>query len=120
VPQIEQLGERWEGGRRSEGFLTSLAALRLIDRPHDAVGASVVAEPEGPVFALLGDPDEATLRWLLKRRRTGQAAVAFLLEPRIVLRNRLTDAGWQCVAVHDVTNPGDAWRAAGLHTEVPA
>ncbi|HWM32749.1 MAG TPA: DUF58 domain-containing protein, partial [Pseudolysinimonas sp.] len=49
VPQVEQLGERWEGGRRAEGFLTSLAAVRLIDRPHDPVGTSVVAEPEGPV-----------------------------------------------------------------------
>jgi uncharacterized protein (DUF58 family) len=119
VPQVEQLGERWEGGRRAEGFLTSLAAVKLIDRPHDTVGASVMHEPEGPVFALLADPDEATITWLLKRRRAGQAAVAFLLDPRIVLRDRLTNAGWQCVAVHDVTNPGDAWRAAGQHTEVP-
>ncbi|MEO8093568.1 MAG: DUF58 domain-containing protein [Pseudolysinimonas sp.] len=115
VPQIEALGERWEGGRRSEGFLTSLAAVRLIDRPQDPVGTSVVAEPEGPVFALLADPDEATITWLLKRRRGGQAAVAFLLEPRAVLQQRLTNAGWECVTVHDWTEPSDAWSAAGHH-----
>lgn len=120
VPQVEQLGERWEGGRRSEGFLTSLAAVRLVDRPQDAVGAAVLAEPEGPVFALLSDPDEATITWLLKRRRSGQAAVAFLLEPRHALRTRLADAGWECVNVHEYTHPGDAWRAAGHHAEVPA
>ena len=120
VPQIEQLGERWEGGRRSEGFLTSLAAVRLIDRAQDAVGASVVTEPEGPVFALISDPDEATITWMLRRRRSGQAAVAFILESRLALRDRLTAAGWQCVTVHDWTEPGDAWQSAGLHTEVPA
>ncbi|MCU1416383.1 MAG: hypothetical protein JWP32_557 [Schumannella sp.] len=118
VPQVEALGERWEGGRRAEGFLTSLAAVRLIDRPHDAVGTSVVAEPEGPVFALLGDPDESTITWLLKRRRTGQASVAFLLEPRPALRERLTEAGWQCVAVHEWTDPADAWQLAGHHQGV--
>jgi uncharacterized protein (DUF58 family) len=118
VPQVEQLGERWEGGRRAEGFLTSLAAVRLIDRPHDPVGTSVVAEPEGPVFALLADPDESTIAWMLKRRRAGQAAVAFLLDPRQSLRERLGAAGWEVVAVHEDTHPGDAWRDAGHHQEV--
>jgi uncharacterized protein (DUF58 family) len=120
VPQVEALGERWEGGRRSEGFLTSLAAVRLVDRPQDAVGTSVVSDPEGPIFALLSDPDEATVTWLLKRRRAGQAAVAFLLEPRAALRERLGNAGWECVAVHAWTEPGDAWRSAGHHQEVRA
>jgi uncharacterized protein (DUF58 family) len=120
VPQIEQLGERWEGGRRSEGFLTSLAAVRLIDRPQDAVGTSVLADPEGPVFALLGDPDEQTLTWMMRRRRAGQAAVAFLLEPRLPVRERLTNAGWQVVTVHEWMHPGDAWNAAGHTVEVHA
>jgi hypothetical protein len=118
VPQVEALGERWEGGRRAEGFLTSLAAVRLIDRPHDAVGTSVVAEPEGPVFALLGHPDEPTIAWLMKRRRAGQASVAFLLEPRPALRERLGNAGWECVAVHDWTDPAEAWQLAGHHQGV--
>jgi uncharacterized protein (DUF58 family) len=120
APQVEQLGERWEGGRRAEGFLTSLAAVRLIDRPHDPVAPGVVLEPEGPVFALLSDPDEDTITWMLKRRRAGQVAVAFLLDPRQVLRERLTRAGWEVVAVHAGTHPGDAWRDAGHHQEVPA
>lgn len=119
-PQVEALGERWEGGRRAEGFLTSLAAVRLIDRPREPVGHGVVAEPEGPVFALLSDPDEDTILWLLKRRRAGQVAVAFVLDARHALRERLTDAGWQVVPVHEETDPGDAWRAAGQHEEVPA
>jgi hypothetical protein len=113
VPQVEPLGERWLGGRRSEGFLTSLAAVRLVDREQDAVGTSVVAEPEGPVFALLSDPDEATVSWMLKRRRGGQAAIAFLMSPHPRVLERLTKGGWQCVDVHEETDPGDAWRSAG-------
>ena len=82
--------------------------------------AVVLTEPEGPVFALLSNPDEATVTWLMKRRRAGQAAIAFVLEPRLVLRDRLAAAGWQVVPVHDWTEPADAWQSAGLHTEVPA
>jgi uncharacterized protein (DUF58 family) len=120
VPQVEPLGERWEGGRRSEGFLTSLAAIRLIDRPGDPIGPGATGEPDGPVFALLADPDEPTIAWMLTRRRAGQVAVAFLLAPRAALRERLTEAGWQVVAVHEETPPDEAWRAAGHHAEVRA
>jgi hypothetical protein len=112
VPQVEPLGERWLGGRRSEGFLTSLAAVQLVDR-NDGVGTSVSAEPEGPVFALLSNPDEETVTWLLKRRRTGQAAIAFVMSPHPRVIERLTGGGWECVNVHEETDPGDAWRSAG-------
>jgi hypothetical protein len=112
VPQVEPLGERWLGGRRSEGFLTSLAAVRLVDR-NDGVGTSVSAEPEGPVFALLSNPDDETVTWLLKRRRTGQAAIAFVMSPHPRVIERLTGGGWECVNVHEETDPGDAWRSAG-------
>ena len=113
VPQVEPLGERWLGGRRSEGFLTSLAAVRLVDRLQDAVGTSVIADPEGPVFALLSDPDEETLTWMLKRRRAGQVAIAFVMSPHPRAIERLTKGGWQCVNVHEETDPADAWRLAG-------
>ena len=120
VPQVEALGERWQGGRRSEGFLTSLAAVRLVDRAKDAVGTSVSADPEGPVFALLCDPDEETVTWLLKRRRGWQAAIAFLMSPHPRVKERLTRGGWECVNVHEGTEPGDAWRGAGHDVAVRA
>ena len=113
VPQVEPLGERWLGGRRSEGFLTSLAAIRLVDRVQDAVGTSVIADPEGPVFALLSDPDEETVTWMLKRRRGGQVAIAFVMSPHPRAIERLTKGGWECVNVHEETDPGEAWRLAG-------
>jgi hypothetical protein len=120
VPQVEALGERWQGGHRSEGFLTSLAAVRLVDRVHDAVGASVTVDPEGPVFALLASPDEETVTWLLKRRRGGQAAIAFVMNPHPRVKERLTRGGWECVNVHEGIDPGDAWRAAGHDVVVRA
>ncbi|MCU1416540.1 MAG: hypothetical protein JWP32_714, partial [Schumannella sp.] len=30
----------------------------------------------------------------------------------------LTEAGWQCVAVHEWTDPADAWQLAGHHQGV--
>ncbi len=120
VPQVEALGERWQGGHRSEGFLTSLAAVRLVDRFHDAVGTSVSTDPEGPVFALLANPDEETVTWLLKRRRGGQAAIAFVMSPHPKVVERLERGGWEIVDVHEDVAPGDAWRAAGHDAGVRA
>ena len=84
------------------------------------MGASVLNDPEGPVFALIGDPDDATIAWKLKRRRGGQAAVAFLLGTRGVTRDRLSKAGWECVDIYPDMHPSDAWRAAGHHAGVVA
>jgi hypothetical protein len=120
MPQIEALGERWEGGRRSEGFLTSLAGVRLIDRVRDPVGTSVIVDPEGPVFALMANPDDETVTWLLKRRRAGQAAIAFVMNPHPRVRERLERGGWECVNVHEQVSPADAWRAAGHDAGVRA
>jgi hypothetical protein len=113
APQIEAPGDRWQGGHRADAFLTSLAAVRLIDRPQDAVGSAVSTDPEGPVFALLADPDEQTVAWVVKRRRSGQLALAFLIGSRPALRERLTDAGWECVEVQEWTDPAEAWQSAG-------
>ncbi len=115
--QIEQLGERWEGGRRAEGFLTSLAAVRLLDRPI-AEPATTAPENAGPVFAMMGDPEDATLDWLIRRRRGADLAVAFTVEAREAAVERLADAGWTVVPVTPEAAPGEAWRAATPAAEV--
>src|SRR5690606_2323151 len=56
-PQIEAIGDRWEG-RRAEGFLTSLAGVQLLDRTVDELAALAPADGAGPVFAILGDPED--------------------------------------------------------------
>lgn len=114
-PQIEPIGDRWEG-RRAEGFLTSLAGVQLLDRTVDELAALSPAEGSGPVFAILGDPENATVEWLIRRRSGGEAGYAFLVQPRPEVLERLRDAGWTCVSVFDVDDPGDAWRAAATET----
>lgn len=111
-PQIEPMGERWEG-RRAEGFLTSLAAVELLDRREDELGAVGAGEASGPVFAVLGDVEDATLDWLVSRRR-GDAGFAFLVEARPAAHERLREAGWRTVAVGADDHPDDAWRAASV------
>jgi uncharacterized protein (DUF58 family) len=113
--QIEAIGDRWEG-RRAEGFLTSLAGVQLLDRTVDELAALSPAEGSGPVFAILGDPEDATVDWMIKRRTNGESGYAFLVYPRPAIVERLRDAGWTVVTATDVDDPGDAWRAAANET----
>jgi uncharacterized protein (DUF58 family) len=110
-PQIEPIGDRWEG-RRAEGFLTSLAGVQLLDRTVEELAALPPSEGAGPVFAILGDPEDATVDWLIKRRSRGEAGYAFLVHARPAVLERLRDAGWACVVSSDADDPADAWRAA--------
>lgn len=110
APQLEQLGERWDGSRR-EGFLTSLAAVSLVDAGPARPPLPAALQPAGPVFAMLAEPEEPTLDWLI-RRRPGDAAIAFLVEPRPQALQRLGEANWLCVPVHAWDEPAAAWRAA--------
>lgn len=110
-PQIDQLGERWDGGRR-EGFLTSLAGVRLVDAGPERLDRTHVVDAAGPVFAVLGDPEETTVDWLTRLRRAGDVGVAFLVEPRPRVVDRLSGAGWLCIPVHTWDDLGAAWVAA--------
>ena len=114
-PQIEPIGDRWEG-RRAEGFLTSLAGVQLLDRTVEELAALPPSEGAGPVFAILGDPEEATVDWLIRRRSRGEAGYAFLVNARPAVLERLRDAGWNCVVSNDLDDPADAWRGAADQT----
>ncbi|HEU0206904.1 MAG TPA: DUF58 domain-containing protein [Pseudolysinimonas sp.] len=107
--QIVQLGERWDG-RRREGFLTSLAGVSLVDAGTTRPPRTSAQQPSGPVFALLGDPEDLTVDWLIHHRRAGDAAIAFLVEPRSQVLRRLGDAGWLCVPVQAWQDPAAAWQ----------
>jgi uncharacterized protein (DUF58 family) len=114
-PQIEPIGDRWEG-RRAEGFLTSLAGVQLLDRTVEELAALPPSEGTGPVFAILGDPEDATVDWLIRRRSRGEAGYAFLVKARPAVLERLRDAGWTCVVSDDLDDPADAWRGAADQT----
>lgn len=114
-PQIEGMGDRWEG-RRAEGFLTSLAGVQLLDGELDRSPSLAATEGAGPMFAILGDPEDATVDWLIRRRTQGEAAYAFLVGARPGVLERLRDAGWAVVAVDDRDDPADAWRTASTQT----
>lgn len=111
APQVDQLGERWDGTRR-EGFLTSLAGVTLVDAGPERLQRAPVVDAAGPVFAVLGDPEELTIDWLIRRRRGGDAAIAFLVDPRPQAVKRLTEAGWLCIPVQIWDQPAAAWKAA--------
>jgi hypothetical protein len=42
------------------------------------------------------------------------------MNPHPKVKERLTRGGWECVSVHEGTDPGDAWRSAGHDVAVRA
>ncbi len=111
-PQVEPIGERWEGGQRIESFLTSLAALRLLDRRREGLLPAVAADAVGPTFAVLADPDDEVVDWVLRQRRPGQAGAVFAIGMRPAVRERFIDTGWLCVDVESDDDVADAWRSS--------
>lgn len=112
VPQVTPIGERWEGGQRIEAFLTSLAAVRLLGAEDEGHLPPTDADAAGPTFALLADPDDEVVEWVLRQRRPGQAGAVFMNGMRVSARERFVDAGWTCIDVTAVDDISDAWRSS--------
>lgn len=110
-PQIAPIDDRSVAGRTS-AFLESLATVHLVE-PRSAGAPTPPTEGRGPLFAILASPESATLDWVIGRRRPGESAVAFLVDPTPESLTRLRDAGWGVVAARDGDDPRDAWVAAG-------
>jgi uncharacterized protein (DUF58 family) len=110
TPQVEQIGERWEGGQRVESFLTSLAAVRLLDRHHEL--PVTAADAVGPTFAILAQPDAEAVDWVLRQRRPGQSGAVFAIGMSMESRERFADAGWLCVDANPWDDIADVWRSS--------
>lgn len=110
APQIEQIGERWEGGQRIESFLTSLAAVRLIERHEElpTVGSDAI----GPTFAILADPDGDVADWVLRQRHPGQSGAVFAVRMGASTRERFLENGWSVVDVAPFDDILDIWRVS--------
>ncbi len=109
-PQVSEIGERWEGGLRIEGFLTSLAAVRLLDRQQTLPTAA--ADTAGPTFAILCEPEDEVVDWVLRQRRPGQSGALFSIGMRQEARERFVDNGWLVVDVEPWDDIADAWRSS--------
>ena len=101
-----------------EEFLESLASVILSSQPAEELSLlSGVQRPDrsqGSVFAILSDPDAATVERLGAQRHAFDVAVAFLVAPRQhALARALSAAGWVCVTVQIDESIDQAWRALG-------
>lgn len=117
---IEETGSRQlalpRGARErslvSGAFLRGLAGIRLLPGPIDRAAAAG-DPPRGPLFALLGEPRNETVEWLVSRRDRRDTAIAFLAGGSEVTERRLRAAGWAVVRiVWWDEHPAEAWRAA--------
>lgn len=105
--QVVELDESARHGTEEE-FLLSLARLSLSDA-SGAPEAAAMQQPAGPVFALISEPDEATLSWLLTLRKPFELGVVFVVGARYRVTGELGAAGWRVIPVDTYTDPLAAW-----------
>jgi uncharacterized protein (DUF58 family) len=103
-------------------FLESLAAIRLSNTPAERMSLLTrVARPDrsqGSVFAILSNPDQATIELLERQRASFDLAVVFLVDSWVSpIADRLRSAGWICVTVHPDDPIDHAWIALGVEQE---
>lgn len=102
---IELADDEARMGRESD-FLLSLAAIRLLGeygRPAD------VSPAEGPVFAIVAEPDADTMTWLTSIKRPFELGIVFVVGAARATATPLEDAGWTVVPVDPWTDPALAW-----------
>ena len=102
---IELADDEARMGRESD-FLLSLAAMRLTD--EYGIPAAVSA-PEGPVFAIVSEPDTVTLEWMTQQKRPFELGVVFLVGAARAIATPFEDAGWRVIPVEPWTDPVLAW-----------
>jgi hypothetical protein len=121
--QIAPLGDANQGSGQDVEFLLSLAGVRLteprrfVSDPGDDRAQRVL----GPIFAVIAEPSEETLRWMITQRRPYETGVAFVVDTgNPFIWEALTDAGWICVPVTDTDDPAQVWAGvAGYAAETP-
>ncbi len=120
VPQVEPLGERWQGGRRSEGFLTSLAAVRLVDRRAGCRGHLGHGRPRGSGLRAAVRPGRGD-RHLAAQAAPGRPGRDRVPDEPAPARARSASprAAGSASTCTTRREPGDAWRSAGHDAGVP-
>ena len=107
-PQIIELADDEARLGREEDFLLSLARVQLRREEGKPAGrdASVAA---GPVFAIIAEPDAATVDWLLGLKRPFELGVAFVIGASRSLAATLNEGGWRVIPTDLHTDPAMAW-----------
>ena len=135
LPQLESVNR---GRRRTWGdeeFLASLASITLADTTGERLSGHASDRDQGakgPIIAMLGNPETETVDWLLRQRRPGELAVAFLARSVTAIEqidrsfgagagttavgDRLTEAGWLVVQVRADDDHAAVWEAVVVET----
>jgi uncharacterized protein (DUF58 family) len=110
--QIGALGDSSQGSGQDVEFLLSLAGVRLAP-PRQYARADLDETSQralGPIFAVVADPDEEALRWMLAQRRPYEPGVVFVIQTGSTRAwEAFAAAGWTCVPVRDTDDPGLVW-----------
>jgi hypothetical protein len=121
--QIASLGDANQGSGADVEFLLSLAGARLTDpRSYVSNDAGERAEGSvGPIYAVVAEPSDETLQWIIAQRRAYESGVAFVIDtgnPRVW--EALAEAGWTCIPARDTDDPALVWASVASFTAAHA
>ena len=108
-PQVASLGDTNQWAANDEAFLSSLASIRLTE--SEAIPRDLGDAVNGPIFAIVGEPEPETLDWILRQRRPQQRAVVFVPSWAKNAAVEFMNAGWQVIRIRTSDDPADAWAA---------
>ena len=127
--QLPALGRERQRAWGEEEFLVGLASLGLVEDPKHADPRT---KRGGPTVAIVGNPDAATLDWLVSQGVAGDVSVVFMVQnvssvdvinrsfgvdrPPMGVGERLANAGWLVVPVRADDDHAAAWEAVVYET----
>ena len=104
--QITALADDAARMARESEFLLGLAGVELTQERGEP---AFVQPAEGPVFAILAEPDPQALAWVQRMKRPNELGAVFVIGASRTVVTELATAGWVVVPVEPETNPAFAW-----------
>ncbi len=104
--QITALADDAARMARESEFLLGLAGVELTQERGEP---AFVQPAEGPVFAILAEPDPQALAWVQRMKRPNELGAVFVIGASRTVVTELAAGGWVVVPVEPETNPAFAW-----------
>jgi uncharacterized protein (DUF58 family) len=104
--QVIELADDEARLARESDFLLSLASVRLIEA-HGRPETTALAQ--GPVFAIVSEPDDATLEWLAATKRPFELGAVFVVGGSHRVTQAMGEQGWHVIPVDPRSSPVLAW-----------
>jgi uncharacterized protein (DUF58 family) len=110
---IAALSTRRGLSAHDDAFLASLATITLVEGTAGGFPSGSELATNGSLFAVIAEPDAATIDFIVRQRKPHELAVAFVPVWSSKAREALIAAGWRCVIFRPTDDLADVWASVG-------